>query len=285
MGCAERARLASDKELALIFSRYFLVILLATSAVASVRSAEIIFVKLLVDEEEATNQNAWRLRLSERLNEASSIIARYADVRFAVIGFGTWQSDNRIQDLSKSLREFEQEVDPGQARIAIGFSSQYQFQSGRNHLGGTRGPLRSHILVRENAPSIRERERLEVLVHEMGHFLCAAHSHSPESVMRPIVGDGQARAASFRIAFDPWNSKIMRLAARELRDRKVTQFQQMSTNTLVQLRGPYQELARRLPKDPTALRYLAVIDAILKQSQPPPEPRALLSQPPAQSPN
>ncbi len=258
------------------FARHLLPIILALFCAMPAPSAEVIFVKLLVDEEEATHENAWRLRLSERLNQASEIISRYADVRFAVIGFGTWQSDNRIQDLSKSLHEFEQEVDPGQARIAIGFSSQYQFQNGHNHLGGTRGPMRSHILIRENAPSIRERERLEVLVHEMGHFLCAAHSNAADSVMRPVVGDGQARATSFRIAFDPFNAKIMRLAAREIRDRHVTKFQQMSTTTLVQLRTPYQELARRLPKDPTALRYLAVIDAILQQTPPLPDPRRFM---------
>ena len=258
----------------------FALIYLALLAVP-LNGAEIIFVKIMVDEEEATNENAWRARLSGRLNKASDIIAQYADVRFSVIEFGTWKSDNRVQDLSKSLREFEQEVAPGKARIAIGFSSQYQFQNGRNNLGGTRGPMRSHILVRENAPSIREPERLEVLVHELGHFLCAAHSSSPQSVMRPVVGDGQARAAAFQITFDPLNAKIMRLAAREIRDRHVSRFQEMSRTTLVQLRAPYQELARRLPDDKTAWRYLYVIDAILQPQPPPADPGKVVIPPPS----
>ncbi len=235
---------------------------------ASSPGAEVILVKIFVDEEEATVENVWRKRLSERLMSASRIIEGYSDVRFAILDFGTWQSDNRVQDLSKSLREFEQEVDPGAARIAIGFSSQYKFQTGRNNLGGTRGPMRSHILIRENAQSVREPERLEVLVHELGHFLCAAHSAAKTSVMRPVVGDGQARATSFRIGFDPINAKIIRLTGREMRDRHVERFEELSPSTLRQLRESYLALAKRLPADPTAARYLQAIDTLL-QMQPP----------------
>ncbi len=227
-------------------------------------AAEIVTVRLYVDEEEVTSPPAWRNRLSLRLNAASRIISQHADVKFVVADYGRWESDDRVQDLSKSLREFEQEVDSGQVRIAIGFSSQYKFRSGRNNLGGTRGPMRRHILIRENAESILEPERLEVLVHELGHFLGAAHSASPTSVMRPVVGDGQARAAAFRITFDPFNSKIIRLVGRELRDRNVTRFQDMSPTTLAQLRRPYHELAKRLPEDKTALRYLYAINSVLK---------------------
>ena len=73
--------------------------------------------------------------------------------------------------LGRTLREFEIEVDPAPGQIAIGFSSQYRFRKGVNGLGGTRGPLNSHILLRESAPTIVEPERLEALVHELGHFL------------------------------------------------------------------------------------------------------------------
>lgn len=155
--------------------------------VAHCSAAEIVFVKVLVDEEEVTKRKAWERRLTNRIHAASDVIARYADVRFVVREYGTWQSDDRIQDFSRTLTEFEQEVDPGKGRLAIGFSSQYRFQRGQNHLGGTRGPLRHHILIRENAPTVREVERLEVLVHELGHFLGAAHSTSPTSVMHQLL--------------------------------------------------------------------------------------------------
>ena len=124
--------------------------------------------------------------------------------------------------------------------------------------------MRHHILIRENAQSIRESERLEVLVHELGHFLCAGHSHKTTSAMRPVVGDGQARAKSFEIGFDPVNARIMRLIGAEMRNRRVDKFEDISPATLKKLRGHYTQLARALPNDKTALRYLYRIHLLLQ---------------------
>ncbi len=224
---------------------------------------ETIFVKILVDEEEATKPSIWQQRLSHRVQEASRIIAKYSPVRFVVREHGVWASDNREQDLSRSLREFEQEVRLGSSRLAIGFCSQYRFTMGRHNLGGTRGPMRSHILIRENAPSVREPERLEVLVHELGHFLGAAHSGEPTSVMRPVVGDGKARAVSFQIGFDPQNAQIVRLVGQEIRDRNILQFQALTPQTLQKLKPHYRALLQELPEDLSAARYLTFIDTLL----------------------
>lgn len=242
----------------------WLVFFFATAKAAPLLAAEIIFVKVLVDEEEVTKEAVWKKRLTDRVHAASELVARYADIRFVVREYGTWQSDSRIQDFSKSLSEFEQEVDPGQSRLAIGFSSQYRFQKGRNHLGGTRGPLRDHILIRENAPSVLETERMEVLLHELGHFLGAAHSTSPKSVMRPIVGDGQARVKSFEVGFDKENAAIINLIGREIRDRKIKRFEQISPRTLGRLDFHYRKLLREFPEDKTAARYVSVVGALLK---------------------
>ena len=57
--------------------------------------------------------------------------------------------------------------------------------------GCSLGPLHTHILIREWKPRT-EPERLEVLVHELGHFLGACHSPENDSVMRPLLGDGRA---------------------------------------------------------------------------------------------
>ena len=77
-------------------------------------------------------------------------------------------------------------------------------------MAGTRGPLHSHILVREWSPQMSEPERLEFLVHELGHFLGASHSPEPDSVMRPVLGDQPGRSArAFRIRFDPVNTLVM----------------------------------------------------------------------------
>ena len=230
-------------------------------------SAVILRVKIIVDEEEATRPHVWQQRLTDRVNKASVIISRYADVKLAVQSYGTWDSDDSIRDFSQSLRELEREVKPEPAQIVIGFSSQYRFQYGRNHLGGTRGPMNPYVLIRENARSVLEPERLEVLVHELGHFLGAAHSGRPNSVMRPVVGDGKARAKSYQITFDPHNAEILRMVSGELRDRRVRGFHQLSRNTLTKLRPHYAALAKEMPDDPAAPRFLFFVDNILQRQE------------------
>jgi hypothetical protein len=226
-------------------------------------SAVTVQVKILVDEEEATVPQMWQSRLANRLKRASEIIEQYVPIRFEATSFGTWKSDNRLTDLGKTLREFEQEVSPVPAQLAIGFSSQYRFQKGRNSLGGTRGPLRRHILLREGSPSIYEMERIEVLVHELGHFLGAAHSNERDSVMRPVLGDGRSRARAFRIRFDEENASVIRLVASEFQPLRIPHFHQLSVKTRRQLRVHYKRLAQQKPPDPAARLFIALVDHTL----------------------
>ena len=162
-----------------------------------------ITVKILADDDEAATRDIWERRLRGRLAAASSVFERHCFVRFEVVAVDTWNSNDSITDFELSFADFEQQVRPAPARLAIGFTSQYRVMPGRTHLGGTRGPLHSHLLVREWSNRISESEKLEVLVHELGHFLGAVHSPERDSVMRPILGDKQARAVGFRIGFDP----------------------------------------------------------------------------------
>lgn len=234
----------------------------------STADAVTIYVKILVDEEERAVERLWKKRLQDRVNAASEIISQYCEIRLAVAEFGTWRSDNNINDLNRSLREFEQEVDPYPAQLAIGFSSQFKFRKGRNGLGGTRGPLHTHILLRESSTSIREPERLEALVHELGHFLGAAHSKSSTSAMRPVIGDGQARAKAFKIGYDPINAKIVQLVGSEVSFLGVRRFQNLSEVTKRRIRDGYVRLAKELPKDPAAPQYIRYIDQTLNRQRP-----------------
>lgn len=225
----------------------------------SVQAGNTIFVKVVTDEEEVTRPEIWQQRLAARISNASDIIGQYTNLRFQVQEFGTWRSDNRINDLSQSLRELEQEVSPEPAQIVIAFSSQYKFVRGRNGLGGTRGPLHSHILLRESAPKVFENERLEALVHEMGHFLGASHSGQLASCMRPVVGDGQARATTFRIGFDKHNARVIRLVGREVELFRVRKFRDLSQPTKVKLKAEYEALRKELPNDPASPRFLELL--------------------------
>lgn len=229
--------------------------LLAGGMPASAAHGQTIYVKLLVDEEEPAVAARWEARLKDRLAAASQIIADTCDIRFVARETGTWKSDNRLSDFNRTLSEFEQEVDPGMADLAIGFTSQYRFQPGRANMGGTRGPLHPHILIRESNPQVVESERVEVLAHELGHYLGAVHSRRTDSVMRPVLGDGQARAKKFRIAFDPDNARLMRLVAAEIKLHGVQRVGEFTSETRDQLRSVYARLAREYPEDPAAAQY------------------------------
>ncbi len=218
-------------------------------------SAATIPVMILVDDDEPAVQRIWERRLKERLAEASEIFEQHCWIRFEPVAVGTWTSDNSVVDFAKSLREFELKVTPAPARLAIGFTSQYKFARGQVHLGGTRGALRSHILIREWAHRISKPERLEVLLHELGHFLGATHSPEANSAMRPKVGDHRSNARSFRIGFDPANTLIMNLVAEELRTRQIRSLAQLRPSTKAQLDSVYAGLAQVMPEDPSTKHF------------------------------
>ena len=96
---------------------------------------------------------------------------------------------------------------------------------------------------------VSEAERLEFLVHEMGHYLGAVHTPDINSVMRPVLGDRRARAKSFRIGFDGPNTLIMNLIVENLRAHPVANLFQLSPEIIGPLATAYGFYARAMPKD------------------------------------
>lgn len=225
-----------------------------------------IAVRIFVDEEEPRRDEFWKETLGRRLDRASTILGGYGSIRFSVTKFGFWDSDDGIHDFPSSLKEFEAETDPRPAELAIGFTSQYRLKRGISNLGGTRGPMRRHVLIREGSPNVQEIERLEVLVHELAHYLGAAHSGRSDSVMRPLLGDGQSRAKAFRIQLDPANATIVRFVSAEMAGRNVTNMHQLTLQTKVAIRTEYARLAKDFPQDEVATRYVLMMDKSIRYS-------------------
>ena len=244
----------------------WLVAVLLLSYASACPAGKTVSVRIFVDEEERRTERLWKETLGKRLAKASEILAPYSDVKFAVTKFGTWDSQDGHSDFTRSLKEFEKETLAKPAELAIGFTSQYRLKKGRSNLGGTRGPMRQHILIREGAKVESEVERLEVLVHELAHYLGAAHSPDQRSVMRPILGDGQSRARSFQIRLDPANAKIVRLVSREMATRNVRTIHRLGLQTRLQVRDLYAQIARAFPEDEVAGRYVLVLDRSIKVS-------------------
>lgn len=201
-------------------------------------------VKILVDEEEPGLPSVWEKRLRHRVEAASAIFEKTYHVGFKVVAVGTWKSNNATTDFFDSLAEFESKVDPAPAKIAIGFTSQWPMARGRVHMAGTRGPMHGHILVREGSPEINEPERLEFLVHELGHYLGAWHSPEQQSVMRPVLGDKRAGRSDFHIQFDPVNALAIAIVTEEMRRSNITKVSQLKYVTRQRLEQIYRELAR-----------------------------------------
>lgn len=221
----------------------------------AVGPAATITVKIVVDEEEPARRNVWERRLTKRIEAASAILEKFCGVRLKVVATDTWNSNNDTNDLIESLSEFESEVSPAPARLAIGFTNQYQMVRGRTHMAGTRGPLHTHILAREGSPQISEAEKLEFLVHELGHFLGAAHSPERNSVMRPVLGDNLAGRSDFRIKFDPVNALAVAMVGEEIRRRGIQHISELDPTTKRRLRQIYTELAKSIPEDPAGSHY------------------------------
>lgn len=219
---------------------------------AATTPAATIPVKILVDDDEATRQLVWEPRLRKRVEAASKVLHRTAMVKLEVVAVDTWRTDDSQHDFHKTLRDFEETVDPFPAHLAIGFSSQYEATRGRVHMGGTRGALRSHILLREWSNQLTETERLELLLHELGHYLGAAHSPEADSVMRPVLGDALARRSGFVVRYDPVNTLLMSMVGEELRRRRVSHFAEVGPATRQRLQEVYEVLGYAQPKDPAA---------------------------------
>jgi hypothetical protein len=127
--------------------------------------------------------------------------------------------------------------------------------------------MHTHILVREWSQHVSEPERLELLVHELGHFLGASHSPEPDSAMRPVVGNRQALRAGFQVRIDPVNSLVMAMIGEELSRRKIQRIRDLSAGSKLRLRQIYAALRPTLPDDPAADHFIALLGAPIAAQQ------------------
>lgn len=152
-----------------------------------------ITVKLLADNKEPTLQRIWEKRYRDRLAAASDVIERCCGVRFKIVAVDTWTSNDDIHDLNQLMEDFMRKVRPEPAQLVIGFTAQFRSLRDDKHIGGARGPFCPYVLIREWGRQVTDPERLEILTHELGHYLGAVHSPEPKSVMRPDLSDWQSR--------------------------------------------------------------------------------------------
>ena len=217
-------------------------------------------IKLMVDDQEPTVRRLWEKRYRERIAAASEIFERTCRVRFKIVAIDTWSSNSNAAHMEQLVQEFRHTVRPAPARLALGFTAQYRAVRQDTHMGVSVGPLPTHILIREWGQGVTEPERLEMLVHELGHFLGAAHSPEHWSAMRPDLSDRQTRVRGFHIRFDAIETLVMCLVGEELHRRPVRRLSDLSPASKGALRAAYRTLAVRLPSDPAPALLLRLLD-------------------------
>ena len=216
-------------------------------------------IKIAVDDDERTRKATWETKIKDRIEASSKLLEYFCGVKLEVVAITRWESKDSIRDFNLTLSEFELKVPVKPAQLVIGFTSQYDVNVGRQRLGGTYGPLRSHILIREHGPRIGESERLEVLLHELGHYLGAAHSASQSSLMRPVLGDGQSNARSFQLTFDPINLFVMNLVSNQIRRPEFKSLRQIPISVQQHLFNAYNWLAEQQPGDKSAVQMAQIL--------------------------
>ena len=177
-------------------------------------------VKIFVDDNEYSKQSVWEPRLRKRIDKVNEVYERLCHLRFKIVGVGQWKSDDNIQDFVTSMKEFEMMAPAYPAALAIGFTSQYGVKPGVDHIGMTRQPFHTHILIREFAPQFSENERVEALIHELGHWLGAVHNPDPHCYMNPTLAERQSRRAAYVKTFNPINALLINLWADVWANRK-----------------------------------------------------------------
>ena len=159
----------------------------------------------------------WRKRVNQRIEDASRILERTCFVKLEIRSFEPWTSDPQCENLQEVLKDFEAKVPEEHGGLSIGFTAHRNAPGCGTELGVARQPFCGKILLREEAPQITEVERLETLLHELGHFLGAVHTSDENSVMRTVLHERHARDVNFVIGFDPLNALAMNLWVRQYR--------------------------------------------------------------------
>ena len=241
---------------------------------------------LLVDDADARARAVWEKALRQRVAAASDVLERQCGVKLDVVTVGEWASDPGAADFDALAADFEKKVSLAKgATVAIGYTSRAirgAEDTTATLTGCGRGPLRPHVLVRERHPRT-EAERVEILVHEVAHFLGAAHTPDPQSAMRPKLGDARAAGAKYRVGLDPLNLLAVGVWAEAVRGGNVKTWDDLKPAARDRLRAIYKTLARLAPDDPVALRYLNALAAVRDQGAVAPDPGPVGAKPAAVS--
>jgi len=221
--------------------------------------AAIVPVKIVVDEDEPAVRAVWEPQLRKKVAVISDFVERYCGVRFEVVAVETWRPDTNKTDFSQVAEDFRRKVNPDPAWLAIGWTSRVRIAKGRPLPHVSRQPLFAHLLLPDAQEHFSGSRQLQLLAHELGHFLGAVHSADEDSLMRPNLIDGKSSRGKAANTFDPVNTLAMNLVGDEIRFRQARSTSEISRGTREYLFAIYTEMAARLPGDREAMHFAAMV--------------------------
>ncbi|HWB13933.1 MAG TPA: O-antigen ligase family protein [Pirellulales bacterium] len=230
-------------------------------------------VTLAFDVSEPVDVDRWQRELSATLEEASRVTSSQCGVGFQTTDFQIWRSGPSVADFDAAWQEFVSDVPPEPGKLVLGFTTRTLPNSTCSGFPKTAGPLTSHLLAFAGRTPANERERLQNLLHALGHCLGAAHSPESDSLMRSAIGRGATDSLA-TIRFDPINALAMALVGEEFVTRAPRSLAELDPRLRRRLASVYGTLAEAVPHDPLADRFLrllsvAAVDPASRQQSPP----------------
>ncbi len=114
----------------------------APATAESEEAARTITVKLVGDADDPAARAVWEHRWRERLAAASEILDHTCGMKLKIVAVGTWHCPAAASDFDSAANEFVRTVNPGEARLAIGFTGRYTTPSGACTWGAPKGRWR-----------------------------------------------------------------------------------------------------------------------------------------------
>jgi len=225
----------------------------------SVPKTVVVPVKILVDEEQPAVRKTCEARLRSQLAAVSRVVEQYCRLRFEVVAWGTWESDDGAGNFEQLTKDFKRKAGPAPALLAIGFTSQQVVKAHRAPHSPV-DPFATHLLVPDVQKEFSESDQFDVLLHDLGHYLGAVHSPETDSVM--FSSSRQVHQAGSRqriVGFDPINTLAVNLVADEIRTRRVHDLAGLSRSTRQYLHALYSEVGRVLRSDREVVRLAAMM--------------------------
>jgi hypothetical protein len=219
--------------------------------------------KVYADDANPFTRAVWEPKLKRRVTVAAALLTVATGVAFDVEVAGTWKSDAEADTLDKLLTDFENKVRFEKGVVHVGFANRPALKPNDPavpSLGKALAPLRPHVLIRDGAVR-SEPEMVELVAHELGHWLGAVVTPDADSVMRAKLGDGRAILATHKLRFDPLNLLAMNLWASELSSGKVKTWQDLKPETQSRLARVYETLATADPAEKQSEALTALVAA------------------------